>query len=104
MDFTENLVILLSGQKLSTPVKVFMGVQAAVAVFVMIFLIILVWFPTTYNLNAAGVWMSRIALGGLVLGYAMVKFGGKLAAEVKAAKEAAAALAKAKETGEASAP
>jgi hypothetical protein len=76
MDPLKDLKLLI-GQfsTLTKPQKVYVGAQTLIGLFIVIFLIILVFFPETYSLNAAGIWMSRIALGGIILSMAMKEFG-----------------------------
>ncbi len=74
MDPTKDLSTLVTNfSTLTQKQKVFVGVQSAIGIFVVIFLIILVFSPATYNLNDAGIWMSRLALGGIALSFVMNK-------------------------------
>ncbi len=67
MDALKDLQLLVTKfSTLNNQQKVYVGAQTLIGLFVVIFLIILVFYPETYGLNAAGIWMSRIALGGIV--------------------------------------
>lgn len=94
MDLWDNLVLLFADRgSLNGAQKAFIGVQFVIGIFVVVFLGILVLSPETYNLNAAGVWMSKIAFFGLLITVAMTYAGGNMVKAIAAKKAALAAAA-----------
>ncbi len=66
-DIKDSAKLLMSGDRLTTSQKAFISVQLAAVVLVVVFMIILVFLPSIYNINAAGVWMARLALASVIL-------------------------------------
>ncbi len=84
MDALKDLELLVKHfSTLTTQQKVYIGAQTLIGVFIVIFLIILVFFPKTYNINDAGIWMSRLALGGIVFSIAMKNMASNIARTIE---------------------
>ncbi len=68
-DLQRNLTLLRYAQSgtLSNSVKAMVAFQMVCILYIVVYILILVFWGDTYGLNESGKWMTRVAVGSLVL-------------------------------------